>query len=206
MLTAYVTASFEIFQDSNLQAQLPGLIGEAIDFTEMTAFVSGSGSTAPKGIVTAISATAGSTVTVTTRGSFTAAATADTLALLNALPTRYEDSSTWLMNKATYRTINQQVTGTTGVPLIEQTDRNNLLDLPVVRASDMVSATTSGNVLIVLGDFGQYLVYDRLGVQVEFIANVVSGDGIPTGQRGLVAYKRVGADCTDVNAFRFLKC
>jgi predicted phage gp36 major capsid-like protein len=34
---------------------------------------------------------------------------------------------------------------------------------------------------------------------------VVDGSGLPTGQRGLVAHKRVGADVTDVNAFRFLK-
>lgn len=42
-------------------------------------------------------------------------------------------------------------------------------------------------------------------VLVEFIQNVVDGSGLPTGQRGLVAHKRVGADVTDLNAFRFLK-
>ena len=205
MLTAYVTGSYEIFQDSNWLTQLPGLIGEAIDYAEGTAFVSGSGSDAPKGIITAISATVASTVTATTRGSFTAASAADTLALLNALPVRFEDSSTWLMNKATYRTIAQQVVGTDGVKMIDMTDRNNLLDLPVVRASDMPSATTSGNILAILGDFSRFIIYDRLGVNVEFIPNVVDGSGVPTGQRGLVAYKRVGSNTADINAFRFLK-
>ena len=205
MLTAYVTGSYEIFADSNLLGQLPGLIGEAIDYAEGTAFISGSGSDAPKGIITAISATVASTVTATTRGTFNATSSADTLALLNALPVRYEDSSTWLMNKATYRSINQQVTGTAGVALIDQTDRNTLLDLPVVRASDMPSATTSGNILAVLGDFSQFIIYDRLGVNVEFIQNVVDGDGLPVGKRGLVAYKRVGSNVSDINAFRFLK-
>lgn len=204
-LTAYVTGSYEIFQDSNLLSQLPGLIGEAMDYAEGTAFISGSGSDAPKGIITCISATVASTVTVTTRGSFTSASTADTLALLAAPAVRYEDSSTWLMNKATYRTIAQQVTGTAGVKLIEMTDRNNLLDLPVVRSSDMPSATTSGNILAVLGDFQQFIVYDRLGVNVEVISNVVDGDGNPVGKRGLVAYKRVGSNTSDINAFRFLK-
>ena len=205
MLTAYVTGSYEIFQDSNWLTQLPGLIGEAIDYAEGTAFVSGSSSDAPKGIITAISATVASTVTATTRGSFTAASAADTLALLNALPVRFEDSSTWLMNKATYRTIAQQVVGTDGVKMIDMTDRNNLLDLPVVRASDMPSATTSGNILAILGDFSRFIIYDRLGVNVEFIPNVVDGSGVPTGQRGLVAYKRVGSNTADINAFRFLK-
>ncbi len=205
MLTAYVTASFEIFQDSNLQAQLPGLIAASIDYAESAAFVSGSGSGAPKGVITAVSGTTGSLVTATTRGTFSSASIADTLALVNALPTRYEDSSTWVMNKATYRTIEQQMVGTGAVKAIEMTNGNSLLDLPVVRSSTMVSATTSGNILVVLGDFSQYIVYDRIGVNVEFIPNVVDGSGIPTGQRGLVAYKRVGGDVSDVNAFRLLK-
>ena len=70
----------------------------------------------------------------------------------------------------------------------------------------MVSATTSGNILAVLGDFKQYIVYDRLGVNVEFIQNVVDGDGLPVGKRGLVAYKRVGGNVSDLDAFRLLKC
>lgn len=205
MLTAYVTGSYEIFADSNLLGQLPGLIGEAIDMAEGVAFISGSGSDAPYGIVTAVSGTAGSLVTVTTRGAFTSASSADTLALFNALATRYEDSSTWVMNKATYLTIAQQIVGTAGVKVIDMTNRNVILDLPVVRASSLPSATTSGNFLSVLGDFSQYIVYDRLGVNVEFIQNVVDGDGLPVGKRGLVAYKRVGANVADVNAFRLLK-
>lgn len=205
MLTAYVTGSYEIFQDSNLLADLPGLIGEAIDFAEGTAFISGSGSDAPLGIVTAISATAGSTVTATTRGSFTSASYVDTKALWSALPVRFENSARWLMNKVTWRTISEQMIGTTGIPIIQMTDKDTLLDLPVVRASDMASATTSGNVLAVLGDFSRFIIYDRLGVNIEFIQNVVDGSGLPTGQRGLVAYKRVGSKPSDVNAFRFLK-
>lgn len=204
-LTAYVTASYEIFQDTNLQAQLPGLIGEAIDYAESAAFISGSGSTAPKGVITAVSGTAGSLVTVTTRGSFTSASGADTLALFNALATRYEDTSTWVANRATFLTIQQQVVGTYGTMLDQMVLKNELLGLPIAKASSVTATTTSGNFLAVLGDFSQYVIYDRIGVNLEFIPNVVDGDGIPTGQRGLVAYKRVGGDVTDVNAFRLLR-
>ena len=205
-LTAYVTGSFEIFQDSNLLAQLPMLIGESIDYAESAAFISGSGSGAPKGVITAVSGTAGSLVTVTTRGSFTSSSIVDTLALVNALAVRYEDSATWVLNKAIYRTIEQQMVGTGSVKAIEMTNGRELFDLPVVRSSTMLSATTSGNHIAVLGDFSQYIVYDRLGVNVEFIQNVVDGDGLPVGKRGLVAYKRVGGDISDVDAFRLLKC
>lgn len=205
MLTAYVTGSYEIFADSNLFGQLPGLIGTAIDMAEGVAFISGSGSNAPKGIITAVSGTAGSLVTCTTRGTFDSTSGVDTLALFNALPARYEDSATWLMHKKTYLTIAQQTFGSAGGKIIDMTNRNVILDAPVGRSSSIDSATTSGNFLAVLGDFSQYIIYDRLGVNVEFIQNVVDGSGIPTGQRGLVAYKRVGADVADVNAFRLLK-
>jgi len=206
MLTAYVTGSFEIFQDTNFLTQFPGLMGEAIDYAESEAFISGSGSDAPKGIVTCLSGTAGVTVTATTRGSFTTASSADVLALLNALPVRYEDSATWLMNKATRLTINQQIIGTGSVAVSELlVSQRELLELPVVKSSTMASATTSGNHLIVLGDFSQFVIYDRLGVNVEFIQNVVDGDGLPLGKRGLVAYKRVGSNVADQNAFRVLK-
>ena len=205
-LTAYVTGSYEIFEDSNLLSQLPGLIGEAMDDAEAAAFVSGSGSTAPLGVVTAISATVASTVTATTRGAFTSASTADTFALLNAVPSRYEDTVTWVGNKATFNKIRQQVVGTSGVPVVDMMEKNALLGAPWVSASSMPSATTSGNVLIVLGDFSQFIVYDRLGTTLEFLPNVVDGSGLPTGQRGLVAHKRVGSGVSDVNAFRFLLC
>jgi HK97 family phage major capsid protein len=205
-LTAYVTASYELFQDSDLQGQLPGLIAESIDFAEQTAFISGSGSTAPKGVVTAISATAGCTVTATTRGTFDSTSAVDTFALLNSVASRYEDNVTWVGNKATLNKIRQQTFGTAGAPLVNMLEPGQILGSPWKSSSDMVSATTSGNVLIVLGDFSKYYIYDRLGVNLEFIPNVVDGSGIPTGQRGLVAVKRVGADVVDLGAFRFLKC
>lgn len=204
-ITAYVKGSFEIWDDSTLQSQMPALIGDAFDLTEAAAFISGSGSGAPKGIVTAISATAGSTVTATTRGSF---GSVDLFAVSDALPTRYEDSSTWVANKKTYSAIRQFSTSSTGALFwsdLGTATPNTLLESPYVKAADMASALTSGTVLMILGDWSQFLIYDRIGTTVEFDSIVVNGDGLPTGERALVAYKRVGSDVTDVNAFRFLK-
>jgi len=36
-------------------------------------------------------------------------------------------------------------------------------------------------------------------------SHTFKGDGLPVGKRGLVAYKRVGGDVSDVDAFRLLK-
>lgn len=207
MLTAYVTGSYEIFEDSNLLSQLPGLIGESFDFAEADAFVTGSGSDAPKGIITCLSGTAGVTITCTTRGSFTTASAVDVFALLNAIPSRYEDGATWVANKATFNTIKQMSTGSNGSYF--WTDFNAavgspLLGSPILQSSTFSAATTSGTKLMVLGDFSQFLIYDRIGTTVEVIQNVVDGSGLPTGQRGLVAHKRVGSNVTDQNAFRVL--
>lgn len=205
MLTAYVTASYELFQDSNLQGQLPEVISMSIDFAESAAFLTGSGSTAPKGVITAVSGTAQSLVTCTTRGTFDNTSGVDTFALVNAIAPRYEDTAQLVANKVTLNKIRQQTVGTTGAMVTDIAMTREVLGLPYFAASTMVSATTSGNILAVAGDFSQYLVYDRLGVELEFIPNIVDGNGVPTGQRGLVAYKRVGGDVTDIDAFRLLK-
>lgn len=210
-LTAYIQGSFEVFEDASQISQLPGLIAEGMDYAEQTAFINGSGTNAPRGIVTAISATAGSTVTITTRGSFTSASSADVYAIVNAVPTRYEQSSTWVGNKATFNLINTMSPNGGGSLFWQNFNTNKgwespaLLGYPVNPASDMPNTYASGTVFAILGDFSRYLIVDRIGVTVEYQQLVVNSSGIPTGQRGLVAHKRVGADCLDVNAFRFLK-
>jgi HK97 family phage major capsid protein len=205
-LTAYVTGSLELFEDSNLLSQLPGLIAESFDDAESAAYVVGSGSTAPKGIITAISATAGCLITATTRGSFTAASAVDTFQMLNAVPSRYEDNATWVGNKATFNTIRQQTVGTAGVPVVDMMEKGQLLGSPWVSCSSVTSTTTSGNFLMVLGDFRNFVIYDRLGTSIEFLPTVVDGSGLPTGQRGLIARKRTGSDVVGaLDAFRIYK-
>lgn len=207
--TAYLPGSYEIFEDSNLAAQLPVLVGESFDDLESAAFVSGSGSDAPTGIVTAISATAGSTVTATTRGSFTSASSADVYAVLEAVSPRFQDSVTWVGNVKYFNTIAQM--DTSGGGLFWQNfngaayQRPPLLGYPVETSSSMASVTTSGTAGLILGDWSRFLVYDRIGTQIEFVQNVVNSSGLPTGERAYIAHKRVGSNCLDVNAFRFLK-
>lgn len=208
-LTGWVPASWEFFDDSPMVAQLPGLIGEAFNYAEGTAFVVGTGTSQPLGVVTAISATAGSTVTATTRGSFTLNSSADIFAVANAVAPRYENTSTWIANKKTWNVVRQMSPSGPGSLFWGQLDngminQKELLGYPVYNASDVLSTTTTGTVLAVLGDFSQYLIYDVIGTTIEFVQNVVNSSGIPVGQRGLIARKRVGGNVTDMNAFRFL--
>jgi HK97 family phage major capsid protein len=53
-------------------------------------------------------------VTATTRGAFTTASAVDVFALLNSVPSRYEDGTTWVANKQTFNTIKQMSTASNG--------------------------------------------------------------------------------------------
>jgi HK97 family phage major capsid protein len=145
------------------------------------------------------------------RGSFTSASSADVFALANSVPSRYENTASWIANKATYNVIRQM--SATGYGSLFWGNMMNditpnpaypLLGYPTYNASDVLKTTTTGTVLAVLGDFSQYLIVDVLGTSVEILANVVNSSGIPTGQRDIIARKRVGANVTDINAFRFI--
>ena len=207
-VTAYLPGSYELFEDSTLLSRLPGLAGEAIALLEDTAFISGTGSDQPHGVVHAISATVASTVTATTRGQFNAASSGDVYAVLNAVASRYEDNLTWVANKAYFNTINQMSPSGGGSlfwgDLREGVNRPLLGD-PIVKSSVMSASTASGTIGMILGDFSRYLIVDRIGTQVEFVQNVFSSTSLPMGQRALVIHKRVGAEVLDINAFRFLK-
>ena len=210
-LTAWLPASWEFFGDAPQVAELPALISEAMDFAESTAFVTGSGTSSPLGVVTAISATAASTVTATTRGAFTSASSADVFKVVNAVPSRYENTSSWIANKATYNTIRQMSSAGYGSLFwgnltndVTPNPAYPLLGYPTYNASDVLSTTTTGTVLAVLGDFSKYFILDVLGTTVERIDNIVNSSGIPVGQRGIIVRKRVGGNVVDINAFRFL--
>ena len=202
-LMAYIAGSYEIFEDSNLASQLPGLIGEAFSSAEQAKFVLGTGTGEPNGIAVAV--TSGTAVTLTTASTL---GYVDLQALHDAIPSRYENSSTWVANKTRYTTIRGFATGSYGSLFWANLGQNTpplLVDSPYIKASDMTTATTTGSVVMIYGDFSQFLIYDRVGVSIEYIQNVVDGSGVPTGQRGYVAHKRVGSDVTDINAFAYLK-
>jgi HK97 family phage major capsid protein len=99
------------FEDSaaDLGSVISELVADARDRAEGSAFATGDGTTQPKGLITAISATAGSTVTATTRGSFTTNSVADVFNVYNALPARARKAQrvTWLANNTTFSTIRQ---------------------------------------------------------------------------------------------------
>ena len=202
---AYVLGSFEAFEDTNIEAQLPGLIQDAKDRLEATAFTTGSGSQ-PQGIVTATTAITASRVSPTTGGAFSAAS--EVYKLINAVPARHRSNVSWLANFAIINTIRGFDTygGSAFWANLGADTPERLLGRPIYETSDMTSTVTTGSNILLAGDFSQYLIYDRVGISLEYVPQVFdTSTGRPTGQRGFLAHWRTGADVLNVNAFRVLK-
>lgn len=204
---AYVFGSYEVFEDTNLASELPGLIQDGKDRLEAAAFVAGSGSGAPYGVVTQVTAVTASRVSPTTAGTFTTASRADVDKVIEAVPTRHRSRASWVANYSIYGIIRRMDTAGGGSfwANLGANQPSELLGRPIYESSEMASATTTGSNILLAGDFQNYVIYDRLGMTVEFIPNVFGSNGRPTGQRGWFAHWRVGADVVNADAFRVLK-
>ena len=211
MADAYVKYTFEAEQDiSSLVDQLRTVMLDAKANAEGAAFTTGSGTGRPKGVITAVAADSGSIVAPTTAETF---AEADIYKVAAALPPRHQGNASWLANYVLEYTIRQFATGDganhafwadlgAGTPPA-------LVGKPYRGCSDMdgvwsAAATAAHNYLLLFGDFRKYMIVDRIGTTMETVPHVVGANGRPTGERGLLMYWRVGADCLDTNAFRLL--
>lgn len=206
---AEITVSYEILQDSNIASQLPMLLADAKDRLEEAGFATGSGSNAPKGVITAVAAVTASRVSPTTAGSFTTASIADVYKVINGLPPRHRAKSAWLANYTTMNTIRQMDTyggSSFWANLAGPLQPEQLIGLPIYASSTMTSTVTTGSNLLLAGDFSEYIIVDRVGMSVSYDPNVRgTSNGRHTGQGQFTAWWRTGADVGSVNAFRLLQ-
>lgn len=208
---AYIQGSIEVIADSALSGELAGLISDAKFRLEATAHAVGSGSGQPVGIVTALGLTTASRVA----GSSGAAGAADLVAadiyaLDNDLGDRWRDNAVFVGHKAIWNRVRQLGTSNTyhafwtdfggGLP-------SQLIGYDVYRSSAMDSTIVSGSNddVIVLGDFSQYLLVDRMGMEMVYNPLVLGSNRRPTGEVGWVAFWRHGADSLVDDAFRMLR-
>ncbi len=204
---AFVPAAFEAFEDvASLQSDVLMMFQDAKDRLEAAGFATGSGSSQPTGIFTAIDATAASEL-VTTTGQVIG--TVDIHNAYNQVPPRHRGRSVWVMNAAHMSTIRQ----------LGANDHNFTVDLtaagipllfgkPVYESSDAPSATATTTVdnAIIVGDFSQYVIVDKVAPAVEFIPNLFhTSNNRPSGNRGWLMHWRVGADSVNDNAFTLLQ-
>lgn len=205
---AWVQGSFEVLADSGFGAEVGPLLADAKDRLEATAFATGDGSGKPKGVVTAVAAVSGSVVAAATDDTY---AVADVYAVEQALPPRHRLTGTpvWMANKAIINKTRQFDTsgGSSFWANLGMGQPEQLLGAPIYEASAMdgVIDTSADNYALLLGDFRNYYIVDRVGMTMVYEPLVKGANGRPTGEAGWFAYWRVGADVVNADAFRLLK-
>ena len=213
---AYLQASFEVVQDSNLAGDVMMLIADARDRLESTVFAVGTGGGQPWGVVTRVSGVTASRVAGTS-GSGGAAdfVIGDVYAVDNALPSRYYPNASWVSHRVVRNKIRRFGEGATGSNSAFWTDLGsgappNLIGHPIYESDQMDSTIVSGSNddVLLLGDFRQgYCIVDRIGTFLTYNPLVIGSNRRPTGEVGFYGFWRTGADVLDstCDQFRLLR-
>ncbi len=200
----FIPISIEAMADeANVTQEVGALLASGKDTLEATAFTTGTGSDQPFGIVVAV--TAQSTGSATTD----VFAIADLYTIYGQLPAKYRQNASWLANNLTYSLIRQFDTGGgAGLWTFLGPGRpSELLGRGVFESEAMDGVISGGgtNLMLLFGDFSNYVIADRIGMTVELIPHLfATGSNRPSGSRGIYAYYRVGADSVNDTAFEIL--
>jgi len=170
--------------------------------------ITGSGSSSPTGIFTALDANTNVEVVVTTDGAFGAV---DVLKVWKSLPERYRANATWIMNTDVENEIRSFAAGADSAYYTVDLSAGGIGTLfgRPIRTTDYApefTGTTGAANILVVGDFSNFLVAQRAGMSVELIPHLfATGNNRPSGQRGWFAYARHGFDSVNDLGFRLLQ-
>jgi len=209
---AFVQGSIAITQDyRNLAGDILTMLADGKDRLDSTMFWSGaSGSNQPIGIETALNG--GSSEVAQSAGE--AMTVADIYKTLNALPARWRKGNrvAWTAELSTINFIRQFATANNYHAFLTDLgggQPSQMLGYPLYEWSDMDAysavdaAATAVNHLLLIGDWNQYLIADRVGMSVEFVPHIFDTNAnLPKAVRGWFAFWRTGADSLVDNAFR----
>lgn len=202
-VTGFVTYSMEVEQDWNqMRSEVTSILADAKEEEESESFFNGDG-IAPNanGIIETLGA--GSNVNVATTGAFVVG---DLYSLEEALPPRFRANAVYMANHAKYNDIRQF--GTSDSHALWERIGNGmpaeLLGRPALEASAMLSTNAAGERFLLYGDFRQFLIVDRVGMNVELVPHILGSNRRPTGQRGLLAVWWNNSKVLVDNAFRVL--
>lgn len=201
---AWVFGSYESLEDSDLGAQLPRLFADAKDRLEEANFATGAGTGVfPQGAVTA--ATTGNTAAVT------AYAVGDVYTLQGRLGPRFRNSprAAWMANLFYLNKTRQFDTagGSSFWANLGQGTPEQLLGKPVYESSSMSTGTATGSLVLLFGDFEQYIIVDRIGMSILYnpMLTAAATANLPTGEAGWYAFWRYGAKASTANALQTLR-
>lgn len=207
---AFVSFSVELEGDwVGIASELSMMFADAKDTLEEAAFSTGAGDVnTPTGILTALFAgSAVTAVTVTTDGQFGAV---DLRNAFGALGARYRRNASWVASIDVQNEIRGfDTTGGLSNQTVDLTAPYSfaLLGKPVYENSGFpaFTGTTGAANILVVGDFRNYVIFDRIGSRTEFVPHLfATGSNRPNGTRGLLFWWRVGADSVNDAAFKLL--
>jgi HK97 family phage major capsid protein len=205
---AFVEASISATEDiSGLAEDVMMMFADARDRLEGAAHAVGNGTTAPKGIFTALNADTNVQITSTTAATI---GLVDVHALYKAVPVRWRKKSTWCLNP-TYnlaiKALGTALSASYSTDLTQEPS-DRILNRPVLESDDAPSTqtTTALDNEVILGDFSNFVIVDKPGsMSVEYIPHLFNtANNLPDGRRGWFATWRNGSDVVTTSPFRML--
>ena len=201
----FIPFSIEIGMDfPNLLGTLGSLIATEKGDAEATVHATGTGSSQPIGIVTALT---GGSSEIASNGS-DVFALSDVYDIEEELPAKFRRRATWTANKRIYQAMREA--GGTALDdfwvNLGQGQPKQLLGYNSMEADQMDGTFGSGeNYVLILGDFTDFWIVDRVGLSIELVPHLfATANNRPSGQRGLYAWWRTGSDSVNDRAFRML--
>ena len=205
----FIPYSIEVGDDyPAFAAEMRRLIDQGYIDLVANATISGTGSSQPTGIVTALDANTKVEVVVGTDGAFSAP---DVLKVWKSLPERYRANATWVMNTDVENEIRSFADGSAQAYYTVDLAAGGIGTLfgRPIRTTDYMpefTGTTGAANILVVGDFSNFLVAQRAGMSVELIPHLFgTTNGRPTGQRGWFCFARHGFDSVNDLGFRLLQ-
>jgi HK97 family phage major capsid protein len=201
---AWVFGSYEVLEDTDFGQQLPSLLADAKDRLEEANFATGAGTAGiPQGVIT------GATTVVTTATTLVVAI-GDVYATQAALPPRFRNAPgcAWAANVAQINRTRQLDTagGASFWTNLGKGQPETLLGAPIYESTTMDPALALNTLLMVFGDFGQFIIVDRVGVSLIYEPLVkATGSSLPSGQAGWFMFWRFSSQVAMANAFRVMK-
>jgi HK97 family phage major capsid protein len=82
-----------------------------------------------------------------------------------------------------------------------------LLGKPIYESSSLSTGTATGSLVLLFGDFNNYIIVDRIGMSIlyEPMLTAAATANLPTGEAGWFAFWRVGAGVGTAAALQALR-
>ena len=202
-LATFTDVSNQLLEDNayGLEGELLADYAESFGKTEGVAFVKGTGTGQPRGIMTA---TGIKEVKTGVAAAFPSTNPADVIiGMYHQIATSHAQNGAWLMNRNTLSVIRQWKDGTGRYLVLDPITAGGVLTLlgrPIVEMPDM-DDIGAGKFPILFGDLSGYRIIDRVGLSTLRDPYSLAAKG----QVRFHARKRVGADVTHPDRFVKLK-